>query len=207
MQQKKIGAVILAAGMSKRMGEPKLLLSLNGKPLFLHAVDLAQTVGLTPIVLVVGEQEENIRRHLAEREGINVLRNEDFGGGMGSSLKKGIKWMAQQEVAASFVMLADQPFIPTEVIADMLDCYHQERANRFLIFRPIYQEQVGHPILFDSTLFREFEQLEGDIGGKLIIARHTDRQKYVPFENSSWNIDIDTPEDYKKIGKKGNNGQ
>lgn len=203
MQQKKerIGAVILAAGMSKRMGRPKLLLPLNGKPIFLHAVDVALAAGLEPIILVVGEHEQKMRNLLANRPEINIVKNDNYQSGMSSSLKKGIQYVARPEVVAAMVMLADQPFVPTEVLKQLKLMYWNEREKGYLIYRPMYQGQAGHPILFDKSLFPEFEHLVGDRGGKSILSRHMERLKYIPFHNATWQLDIDTPIDYEKYTK------
>ncbi|MEB3103603.1 nucleotidyltransferase family protein [Ferviditalea candida] len=194
-----IGAVILAAGLSRRMGEPKLFLPYRGRPLFLQTVETAVLSGLDPIVLVVGEHEEGFRE-LVSFPQVTILKNEEYSTGMGSSLRAGFKHM-EGKAAASFVFLADQPFVPLPVPQEIIKRYRQERSNGYLIFQPKYMEQAGHPILFDAGLFHEFRELQGDIGGREIIRKYRDQCMPVHFRNESWGIDIDTPDDYEQALK------
>jgi molybdenum cofactor cytidylyltransferase len=195
-----IGAIILAAGMSKRMGQPKQLLPLGGKPLFRFSVDAAVTAGLKPIVLVGGKHVEELLKHVADLTGIEVIENEDYKSGMASSLKVGIKALTGRTDAV-VVFLADQPFVPSIVTKKLLENYNLHRKEGVRILRPEYNGTPGHPILFDRDLFTEFENIQGDEGGKSIIKNHHSRLKVIPFQNSEWGIDIDTPEDLLKIKK------
>lgn len=194
-----IGAVILAAGLSRRMGEPKLFLPYKGKPLFLQAVETAVLCGLDPIILVVGKHEEGFRE-LVSYPQVTILKNEEYQSGMGSSLKRGFRHL-EGKAAAAFVFLADQPFVPPLVPQEIMNRYQQERSNGYLIFQPKYAEKEGHPVLFDAELFHEFQGLQGDIGGREIIRKYRDQLYPVHFQNPSWGIDIDTPEDYQKAKK------
>lgn len=130
-----------------------------------------------------------------------MIKNEDYQSGMSSSLKKGMQFMERSEVEAAMVMLADQPFVPPEVLIQLQSNYWKEREQGYLIFRPVYQGQSGHPILFDRSLFPEFEQLKGDTGGKSILLRHEKRLKLVPFHKATWHLDIDTPADYANYAR------
>jgi molybdenum cofactor cytidylyltransferase len=193
-----IGAIIVAAGMSKRMGEPKLLLPLCGKPLFRYSVDAAITAGLKPIVLVGGKYVEEQIKHVADLTDIEVIENKEYESGMASSLKVGMKALMGCADAA-VVYLADQPFVPPIVTKKILESYHRHRKEGIRILRPAYNGIPGHPILFDADLFMEFEFIFGDEGGKSIIKNYLSRLKILPFENSQWGMDIDTPEDLAKM--------
>lgn len=192
-----IGAVILAAGLSKRMGGPKLFLPYKGKPLFLQAVETAVSSGLDPVILVVGKFEEQFREYIPSKH-VSILKNDEYQSGMGSSLKHGINRLKGNAIAA-FVFLADQPFIPSIVPLEIMKQYKQERSKGYLIFQPKYMEKEGHPVLFDADLFDEFRDLQGDIGGRHIIRKHQDQLKVVSFQNPFWGLDVDTPTDYEKI--------
>lgn len=195
---KKVGAIILAAGMSKRMGKPKLLLSLGGKPLFRYSVNTATAAGLKPIVLVGGKHIEELRKHTSDLTEIEIIENRDYESGMASSLKAGIQAL-KGRTDAVFVFLADQPFVPPIVITKLLESYDQYRKEGVRIFRPKYNNVLGHPVLFDAELFDEFEQIQGDEGGKSIVQKHYSSLMSVPFENSEWGFDIDTTEDLLKL--------
>jgi molybdenum cofactor cytidylyltransferase len=195
-----IGAIILAAGMSKRMGQPKQLLPLGGKPLFRFSVDGAVTAGLKPIVLVGGKHVDELLKHVADLTDIEVIENADYKSGMASSLKIGIKTLTGRTDAA-VVFLADQPFVSSVVIKKLLKSYELHRKEGVRILRPEYNGTAGHPTLFDADLFKEFENIQGDEGGKSIIKNHHSQLKVIPFQNSEWGMDVDTPDDLLKIKK------
>lgn len=193
-----IGAIILAAGMSTRMGQVKQLVPFRGKPLFRHAVDAAVTGGLQPIVLVGGKYTGELRKHVDDPMNIEVVENKAYASGMASSLAMGIKAVTGRTDAA-IVFLADQPFVPLRVIEALIEHYDRHRAQGIRMVRPVYKGTPGHPVLFDADLFPEFEQIRGDEGGKSIIQKHHARLKPVPFEHSEWGWDIDTPDDLLKL--------
>ena len=214
-----IAAVILAAGMSKRMGHPKQLMQLGGKPLFVHAVELAHRTGLSPTVVVVGPHQDKLAQHLQGLP-VKLAANPSFESGMASSLSAGIRALQNESFAAAasveaatspdtatsrdtaasieaaFVFLADQPFIPDFVIAELTHAYRQRRQEGIRIVRPRYANQAGHPVLFDAQVFPSLLGVTGDEGARSLIAREADRVAYVPFDNELWGMDIDTPEQW-----------
>ncbi|MEH6946088.1 nucleotidyltransferase family protein [Bacillus sp. JJ634] len=194
----KIGAVILAAGMSKRMGKPKLLLPLHGTPLFHYALKASIYYSLSPIVLIAGPYIEEMRKLPHEFRQIEVLYNPNYATGMASSLKLGMEAM-KGRVDAAIIFLADQPFVPAEVAQTLIEQYKKTRKEGVRIVRPAYEGIVGHPILFDAELFSAFDSIEGDQGGKTIIQAHQDRMKIVSFDYSMWGRDVDTPEDLMQM--------
>jgi len=194
----KIGAVILAAGMSKRMGKPKLLLPLHGTPLFHYALKASIYHSLDPIVLIAGPYIETMRKLPHEFRQIEVLYNPNYATGMASSLKLGMEAM-KGRVDAAIIFLADQPFVPAEVVQTLIEEYKKTRKEGIRIVRPAYEGIVGHPILFDAELFSAFDSIAGDQGGKPIIQAHQDRMKIVSFDHSMWGRDVDTPEDLRQM--------
>ena len=196
----KIGAIILAAGMSRRMGSPKLLLPLNGQPIIHHPISLAMQQELHPIVVVAGQYIEEISKGMKDAKEITFLYNPDYQEGISSSLKLGIKTIAN-DVDAAIIFLGDQPFVRESVIRSIVAEYEKDRENSKWIVRPRYAGQPGHPILFDRKLFGDFATINGDVGGRTIIKSHKDRLKFIDFSEQLWGMDIDTPEDYEKVRK------
>ncbi|AGK52254.1 nucleotidyltransferase family protein [Bacillus sp. 1NLA3E] len=193
---RKIGAVILAAGLSKRMNTSKQFLLLNGVPLFIHAVSLASECGLEPIILVIGENEGEYEKYLVNYPNVIILKNECFREGMGTSLRLGVQFVNDQ-VEAIMIFLADQPFVTKEVVMKMVNKYHELGVRpQYTIIRPKYKNMEGHPILFDVSLFPEFNFLEGDKGGKSIIKKYRKYLKIINFDKQIYGFDIDTPEEY-----------
>jgi molybdenum cofactor cytidylyltransferase len=189
----RIGAIVLAAGLSRRMGKPKLLLSLNEKPLFRYPLELAIRNGLSPICLIGGQHIEIFQMGTADLSGIEYVANPDYEKGMSSSLKMGIEKLKDRTDAA-LICLADQPFVPDLVIKSII----AESKKGARIVRPHYQGTAGHPILIDKSLYHEFLQLEGDQGGKAITKKYKNDTSILFFEEESWGMDIDTPENYQK---------
>ena len=196
----KIGAIILAAGMSKRMGSPKLLLPLNGHPVIYHPIALAMQQELHPIVVITGQYIEEMSKVMKGNKDITFLYNPDYKSGISSSLKLGIKTLANH-VDAAMIFLGDQPFVHEQVVRSIQTVYENERENGKWIVRPRYAGQPGHPILFDHHLFENFLSLNGDEGGRSIINSHKECLKLIDFSEQLWGMDIDTSEDYEKVRK------
>ncbi|WP_176545211.1 NTP transferase domain-containing protein [Bacillus sp. AFS041924] len=194
----KIGAIVLAAGISRRMGKPKLLLPINGKPLFRYSVEVALRNHLKPIVVIAGRNINKIREHLQDLQDVEILYNPKYEEGMSSSLKLGILSVSNR-VDAAMVFLADQPFVSDLVVRNLVDEFKVSSKNELSIYRPKYQDMLGHPILFKATLFSEFNSIYGDEGGKSIIKKYRHHLKIISFDHLEWGMDIDTPEDYKSI--------
>ena len=194
----KVGAIILAAGMSKRMGTHKLLLPVNGAPMIYHPIALAVQQKLNPIVVIAGQYIEEIRNVMKDCPDITFLYNPDYQRGMASSLKLGIEALGNQ-VDAAMIFLGDQPFVHEQVICSIRTEYENEKDNGVWIVRPCYRGQQGHPILFDHNLFGHFATIHGDEGGRSIINSHKEYLKLINFSEQYWGMDLDTPEEYEKV--------
>ncbi len=196
-----IGAIILAAGMSSRMGKPKLLLPFKGLPLITYPHMLALQNALKPIVCVTGHYDEQMSSVLAPIvPNITLHNNSYYESGMASSLKAGIS-AVYGKVDAVMIFLGDQPLVPNEVVQTIIAHYLASKEAGIKIVRPLFGHRLGHPILFDSSLFDEFDALQGDEGGKSIIQRHQNAVKLLQFPNSDWGKDIDTEEEYMTLLK------
>ncbi len=194
----RVGAIILAAGMSTRMGVPKFLLPIQSQPMIHYPIKLALQYKLNPILIIAGRHLNEIKEATSFFPGITYVHNEHYQTGMASSLKKGIEGM-QGKVDAAMIFLADQPFIPGFVVKSMLEAY----MDGSLIIRPCFAGQDSHPVLFDASLFPLFAKLQGDEGGRRIINHQpSSGVKRLFFEDSEAGLDIDTPEDYQKYHKR-----
>ncbi|MEH7223617.1 nucleotidyltransferase family protein [Bacillus sp. JJ1566] len=193
-----IGAIILAAGQSSRFGQMKQLIHLGNKPLFLYSVELALKLKLKPII-IVGNEKTNEMKELVENLNVTYIENDNYKQGMSSSLKEGIFALAneKQNPNAVMVFLADQPFIPLEVIRIIYETYERQYASGIRIVRPRYRGEVGHPVLFDASVFNDLTEIEGDQGARKIIKSNPEIVTVVDFMVKEWNLDIDKPEDYE----------
>lgn len=196
----KIGAVILAAGMSKRMGKPKLLLTLKGMPLIYYSISLAVQQKLNPIVVIAGKHMKKVEKVIVDYNNVTYILNPEYESGMASSLKIGIEAVKGQ-VDAVMVFLGDQPFVPNEVVQTLITEYEHNKDKGVRIVRPRYGGELGHPILFDGSLLEHFNNIKGDEGGRSIINNHKEYLKIIDFSEIYWGMDVDTPEDYERARK------
>lgn len=190
----KISAIILAAGLSTRMGKPKVLMPIQNKPMFLNSVELAIEAKLNPIYVIGGEYMDEINSFL-QGYPVESLCNNNYKIGMSTSLKLGMQTV-QSHCDATIVFLADQPLTPKLVVDRIIKEY---TGNHTKIVRPKYNGIPGHPILFDSSLFQEFDSVQGDVGGKSILQAYKSEMKWIPFAEEIWGRDIDTQEEYQSL--------
>ena len=190
-----VAAVVLAAGPSTRMGQPKQLLEFRGEILLKRAALSALEAGCRPVVVVTGAYADISRKAL---RGIDVIeaRNEQWKLGIGSSVRAGVEAVieAAPGVDAVVLMLCDQPFATREVIARLIKSRHE--TGRAIIASS-YAESYGAPALFSREHFVELSALSADVGAKHIIQKHLARVHIVPFPEGK--IDIDTPEDFAQL--------
>lgn len=189
-----IGAIVLAAGRSTRMGEFKLLLPLGGHPLASYAVTAACASQTEPVVVVLGQHAEQMRAALPENR-FTAVDNPDFAQGMSTSLRAGLAALPVS-VRGVLILLADQPLITASFINTLID-----EATRWpeAIIAASYAGQRGNPVYFPSALFAELAAIEGDEGGRSVIARHHDLLRLVPAPQSEQGFDIDKPEEYARL--------
>lgn len=192
-----IGAVVLAAGTSSRLGRPKQLLQLAQKPVFRYPVDLAVKSGLSPVTIVAGGLVHDLSRHLSGVPA-QLVYNPEYQTGMASSLRTGLMSLPGH-LEAVVVFLADQPLIPERVVHDLVTIYLSNRQKGCQIVRPIYAGVPGHPVLFDSKMFPKLATLTGDTGARTLFKAHQAQICQVEYENDAFGMDIDTEEDWSKI--------
>ncbi|HET6780904.1 MAG TPA: nucleotidyltransferase family protein [bacterium] len=191
----RIGAVILAAGPSKRMGRPKLLLSYRGVPLLRRAVDAAVAAGCEDTVVVLGAEADQYRAAL-DGTPARILVNPHFAEGMSGSIQVGIEAMSD-DVVAAVIILADQPFIDAGIIRSLIEKYQSSGKK---IVASQYGDIRGVPALFDRALFLELLVVTGDLGARTVIETYPGHVATVEIPVSSAE-DIDTPEDAERLLK------
>jgi molybdenum cofactor cytidylyltransferase len=189
-----VGAVVLAAGGSSRMGELKQLLPVDGRPMVRCAVEAACDAGLAQVVVVVGAGAPAVTAAL-EGLDVDVVRNDEWATGMSTSLRAGLAAL-DPEVGAAFVVLADQPAVNAELLRVLVAA---RRASGARLVVPYYRGQRGNPVLFDRQLFAELARVEGDRGGRAIVDQHADEVHVVAVDDSAVVRDVDTRQDYDLI--------
>jgi molybdenum cofactor cytidylyltransferase len=193
----KTGIVILAAGISSRLGSPKQLLSYNGKTLLEHAVEEATKSEADFVVVVLGANADIILKEIDPGKA-SMVENKEWQEGMASSIRRGLNAILDKHAPVDGVifMVCDQPFISAMVLNNLINTYKETGKP---IVASNYGGAIGPPAFFHKLFFAELMQLKGDEGAKGIIQQHEDEVATVLFPLGE--IDIDREEDYEKLVK------
>jgi molybdenum cofactor cytidylyltransferase len=189
-----VAGVVLAAGTSSRMGKNKLFFDLDGETVVHRAVRRAVEAGLDPVFVVLGHEAERVRDAIGTLPCQPVL-NPNYSAGVNSSLKTGIQAIANTSAAAAVVILADMPFVTSEMIATLVNEYRQSSAPLVV---SDYEGVNAPPILYDRSLFHELATSEGEGCGKHVVKRHRDEARRVAWPQAAL-ADLDVPEDVARL--------
>jgi molybdenum cofactor cytidylyltransferase len=184
--------VILAAGASQRFGKPKVLEEWQGVAFVRRVAETAIKGGLSPIVVVTGDLDEEIRLSLAGLP-VQIVKNLQWREGQSTSIRTGL--IAVENRAKSILfLLADQPQIPASILTQLTDLHSRTLAP---IIAPQVMGRRANPVLFDQVAFSDLKMLVGDIGGRAIFDRYS--ITFLPSKDERLLLDIDTPEDYIRL--------
>jgi molybdenum cofactor cytidylyltransferase len=191
MSSKNIAAIILAAGSSSRMGQPKQLLNIQGEPLLLRTVNAVIKSKIKKTVVVVGAFKEQIERILSPCK-IDVIINDDWKKGLGNSLKLGLQHLRSDTgYDGIFIFVCDQPSISSNYINEVIKKYEE---NDNAIIASFYADTLGVPALFPSSYLASLLKLDDTEGAKKLINQFSDSVLAVSLPEGE--IDIDTLDDY-----------
>jgi molybdenum cofactor cytidylyltransferase len=186
-------AVILAAGPSRRMSEPKQLLKLAGQSLLRRAASTALSSSCKPVIVVLGAHADEFKRELNHLD-VLIEENPVWMNGIGASVRCGIEAARRRNVDSAVLMLCDQPLVTWQLI-DQLVATHRRTGAAIVACE--YADTVGVPALFSRAVFDELTSMGGNTGAKQVITRNADRVVRVPFPPAA--LDIDTPEDFARL--------
>lgn len=189
-----IAVIILAAGESSRFGRPKQLLDWGGVPLLAHAADVALDSGIEPVIVVLGCQAEAARAALGARP-VQAVMNWRWEEGLSTSVQTGLAALPP-ETDAVILMQCDQPLLTANLLQALVARFEETGAA---IVHPSCAGQRGTPTLFSRSLFPELTTVAGDVGGRVVIARHLDSVATVEIAEPDTLADIDTPADYERL--------
>jgi len=183
------------------MGSPKALLADRGGRSFVARIlaTLAEA-GLTDLVVVTGRDHDAVCEALAAAAlpiEPTVARNPDPSRGQLSSLWAGMDAVRTREAPGLLVTLVDVPLIDASVVRRLLDVWDRTRAP---VVRPAMGDRHGHPVIFDRALFEELRRAPIEVGAKAVLQAHAAGIVDVPVEEEGSLIDIDTPEEYGRLG-------
>lgn len=191
---KKIAGIILAAGGSTRMGQPKLLLDWHGAPLVRWVARTALAADCAPVVVVTGAERLAVETCLIDLS-VVLIHNPDWQKGQSTSVKVGVQSLAE-DIDAAMVLLGDQPQIPLQIPQTLITAYMEDTPPPPILAAAI-GEQRANPVLFDRALFPVLTELEGDAGARTIFSRYP--VQLIPFNDPNLLLDVDSPEDYQRL--------
>lgn len=180
--------IVLAAGASMRLGQPKQLVSIAGHPALQHVVSNAVAVAGSAVSVVLGAQAADLTR-LLQHSSATVLINRQWEEGMAASIRCGVNSLSQG-CDAAMLLLGDQVAVSASDLKRLVSAWNGQDS---VIAASVYSGQLGVPAIFPRWCFSELLQLRGDQGAKTVINRHAGRLVHVPMPNAA--LDLDTLED------------
>ena len=198
MNKHSVVSIILAAGASRRMGQPKQLLPYRGQTLLSYVIQCSLTASCSAVIVVLGANADEIEPSI-ERFPVKIIRNSDWSQGIGSSIRYGVEYTREQSFDFSNIngmifLVCDQPLISTRVIEQLIGCYDKQNQS---IIACCYNQTIGTPALFDRSFYSELVKLKGDQGAKKIILKYRDQVTTIRFPDGE--IDLDTFAEYQQF--------
>ena len=186
-----VSAILLAAGESKRLRMPKLLLPFGKSTILEQTIDNLLNSRVDEVIVVLGYRAEEMMRKLANRP-VKIAINPIYHQGMSTSIVKGLS-LVNNRAQAIMVALADQPLINSQTINRLIE---ESLGYDKGIVIPAYQAERGHPVIFASEYKEELLGLKGDIGGRQTIKEHPNDTLEVIADSKAITMDINTINDY-----------
>jgi molybdenum cofactor cytidylyltransferase len=195
-----IYGLLLAAGRSSRMGQPKQLLPWQGRPLVRHVAEVALASQLAGLVVVLGAAAQETRAALQGMHVAPMLVDcPNFVSGQSASLRCGLEVLPPAACGA-VVLLVDQPLITPELLNRMVQQFTEHPGVVALV--PRFEGRRGNPVLLGAMLFADLQKLEGDRGARDLLQLHADRIYWLDLDDPAVVVDLDTPEAYQSARRR-----
>ncbi len=190
-----IGGVLLAAGMSRRMGDVnKLLVEIDGVPMVRHAAQALLDGGISELIVVTGHQPDKTAAAL-DGLAVQFVHNPDFAEGQSGSVASGVAALAQ-DVSGALIALGDMPYISPDLVAEMIRDHSGLGDHEMRISFPVFEGKRGNPVLWGCEFFDELKELSGDMGGRKVLAKNLAAVNSISWIDASIHRDIDTKDDF-----------
>lgn len=186
----RIAALVLAAGLSRRMGRNKLLADVGGTPLVTRAVDAALASLVRSVTVVVGHQQDAVRDALTGRA-VRIVEAAEHAAGLSASLKAGLRALPD-DADGVLVLLGDMPRVEAAAIDRLIAAYAPAEGRAVCV--PTFRSRRGNPVLWDRRFVAEMLELTGDTGAKALLDRHADLVCEVEMPDDGVLVDVDTPD-------------
>ena len=200
---RRVTAILLAAGLSKRLGRNKLLLPLGGETVVRKTAKAVLASAVTEVILVTGHEEAKVKGAVADLD-VHIAHNPRYAEGQSTSMIAGIE-AAPEDAEAYLFVLGDQPLLTPGIVNGLIALFEESRPDA-LVTAPVFKGRRGNPTLFAASLKDELLRASGDAGGRSIIKRlETESPEQIVFHrlpNDDIFLDIDTEEDYERMLRK-----
>jgi len=216
----KTAGIILAAGESKRFGQPKQILEYRGQPFVRNVAQAALTAGLSPVIVVTGAHAAQVEAALQDLP-VKIAHNPNWQSGQSSSIRVGLQSLSlpyptppllspvrgekgraaggrvrKREVGSAIFLLADQPQVTPTVMRALVE---QHTLNLDPVIAPLVAGRRANPVLFDRVTFPELMALSGDVGGRALLSKYS--PTYLPWHDESLLVDVDIPDDLERLNR------
>ncbi|PID79962.1 MAG: hypothetical protein CSB19_01335 [Clostridiales bacterium] len=185
-------AVVLAAGLSSRMGQNKLLLPLGNQPLIEWVLNAVFAADIADVVVVTGHEAERLKPIL-KKYNVKIIKNDAYRRGQATSIRIGTNALNEKSRACFFIM-GDQPFLDANLLRAMIAAFKSGD-----IIRPIAANCVGSPVLFGADYYCELRNLPLDSTGKRVMQQNHKAVRDFRWHDDKQFIDIDDPETYRMV--------
>ena len=203
-----VSVVVLAAGMSTRMGRNKLLLTFRDKPLVVHAVDTLLASKAGEIIVVLGHESQKVWDQLEDYAGpvsnggqrrlVRLVKNPDYRDGLSTSVRTGVQAVSP-EAEAIMIYLADQPLLEPADVNRIIAAFATAKVNDKMIVVPFFKGERGNPVLLDASLRDSILGIVGDVGCKGVIKRYPEKVYAIEMENDHVVRDVDDAQAYERL--------
>jgi molybdenum cofactor cytidylyltransferase len=193
----RVSAIILAAGKSQRMGQPKMVLPWRGTTVLGRVVEVFSAAGVRNLFIVTGGDREKVEQEITRLKNtfpVTPVYNPDHdNSGMLSSIWAGLNAIPHDSEAV-LIGLGDQPQVEIATVKNILDLFAKKKQG---ILIPSYNHRRGHPILLDSAMIRELKTIKPESSLRDFLNTHNEEISYIAADISVLQ-DLDTPQDYEK---------
>jgi molybdenum cofactor cytidylyltransferase len=186
----RVAAIVLAAGLSSRMGSNKLLAPVSGKPMVRHAVEAALSSAAETTIVVTGHRPDDVRRALAPLTPLFV-ENRDYSKGLSTSLKCGLG-AVPEDFDGALILLGDMPGVSAALLDRLIAAFDPSEGRAICV--ATRHGKRGNPVLWARRFFEEIMALEGDVGARHLIAQNAELVCEVEADDDAPLTDIDTPQ-------------
>jgi molybdenum cofactor cytidylyltransferase len=203
-----VSAIVLAAGMSTRMGQNKLLLNFRDKPLIVHAVDTLLASEIDEVIVVLGHEAEKVRDQLERSIGlankaapgkpVRLVQNSDYQNGLSTSVRTGVEAVSRQ-ANGIMIYLADQPLLEPEDLNRIVAGFAAAKEINKSIVVPFFRGERGNPVILEASLRVAILGIVGDVGCKGVIKRYPEKVYVIEMDNDHVVRDVDDIQAYEGL--------